>query len=603
MMTGDSPCVCLAASPEWEAVSFMQIRITVALAVLAASAIVLLGLRQIATRLLIRGGYPASGPAFVVIERGFGRLAAKRRALTVILVAFMALFLRGALTPLLGIPVPGSADEFSYLLAADTFAHGRLTNPTPPLWMHFESLHILVHPTYMSMYPPAQGLVLALGQVLGNPWIGVWISVAAMAGALCWMLQAWVPPGWALLGGMLCVINLGVLSYWANSYWGGAVAATGGALVLGALPRILRWTRLRDALTMGVGLALLANSRMYEGFAFSIPVAVALIAWWLRRDQQARRIVLRRVGLPLFLVLLATFSGMGYYWWRVTGNPWHPPELVNRETYAIMPVFVWQSLSTNRPIYHNQQMREFYLHVEPTDFLDSKAHFVRFTVEKAVTYWKFYSAYLLSIPFFLSLPWIIRDKKLKWVLVVLAVGGVAVAAEMWIMPHYVAPFTSALYLLFIQGMRHLRAVDKKYRKLGRALVRAVPVGCLMVLLWRVAAIGIGLPEGRWHNGNWPRALITRELRSQPGTHLVLVHYAADHNPIIEWVYNRADVDTAKIVWARSLGPQKDLDLLRYFHERCVWTLDADAPHPELSLYGMAANRRCALPPTHTGKSR
>ena len=579
----------------------MEIRITLTLAALAACAIVLLGLREIASQLLVRGGNDRSGPAFAVIERGFGCLA-KRRALSVFLVAFLALFLRGALTPLLGIPVPGSADEFSYLLAADTFAHGRLTNPTPPLWMHFESLHILVYPTYMSMYPPAQGLMLALGQVLGSPWIGVWISVAAMAAALCWMLQAWVPPGWALLGGVLIVINLGVLSYWANSYWGGAVAATGGTLVLGALPRIQKWMRVRDALTMGAGLAILANSRMYEGFVFSIPVAIALTVWWLRQDQPARRSALRRVGLPLVLVLSAAFSGMGYYWWRVTGNPWHPPELVNRETYAIMPVFVWQSLSKNHPIYHNREMRDFYLRVEPTDFLDSRAHFAKFTLEKAVTYWKFYSAYLLSIPLFLSLPWIIRDKKLKWVLAVLAVGGIAVAAEMWIMPHYVAPFTSAVYLLFIEGMRHLRAVNKKYRRFGRALVRAVPLGCLAVLLWRVGAIGIGLPEGRWHNGNWPRALIARELRSTPGTHLVLVRYTADHNPLIEWVYNRADINRAKVLWARSLGAEKDLELRRYFHDRCVWAVDADAPHPQLSAFVTGNNPQCALPSRHMGNS-
>lgn len=559
----------------------MPIRLALTIALVAACAMLLLILRAISAQLLVRAGDRSAGPVFETIERGFGRLA-RRRALSVVLVALLALAIRGALTPLLGIPIPGGEDEFSYLLAADTFAHGRLTNPTPPMWMHFESEHILLYPTYMSMYLPAQGLALALGEVLGHPWIGVWLSMAAMAAAICWMLQGWVPPGWALLGGVLVVLNLTVLSYWANSYWGGAVPATGGALVLGAFPRIRQRQRLRDALIMAFGLSVLAISRPYEGLALSLPVALALALWWFGPNRPSQRVAFIRIVVPLLLVLTITFAEMGYYFWRVTGSPWRLPEAVNRQTYAIMPVFVWQKLRTDRPVYHNPEMRQFYLHWEPEHFLENKTHFAKFTADKGLTYWRFYLGPLLSIPIFLTLPWMARDKKLRWVFLVLAAGALAIAAEIWVMPHYVAPFTSAVYLLVIQGMRHLHCAGGKNRTLGKTIVRAVPVACLTVLLWRIGSIAIGLPEGRWHRGNWPRQRVVQELQAIPGRHLVLVKYSSAHDPTIEWVYNSADIDGSKIVWARSLAPEANAELLRYFHDRCIWVIDADAPQPKLS---------------------
>ncbi len=526
------------------------------------------------------GGDKQPRAGFEYVEDRFRRLAG-RKMLSVVVVGLLVIALRVALIPVLGIPAPRWNDEFSYLLAADTFAHGRVTNPTHPMWVHFESFHIIEQPTYMSMYPPAQGLVLAAGQRLGHPWIGQLVITALMCSAITWMLQGWMPPAWALLGGMLAVLRLGVLTYWMNGYWSGSVVALGGTLVVGALPRIKKYGRVIDALVMAVGLVLLANSRPYEGLIFSLPIAAGLAIWMFGRSRPAFSVSLSHVVLPIVLVLAAAGAGMGYYYWRVTGSPFRMTYQVNRETYATAPYFLWES-PRPEPVYRHAVMRDFYrwelARFEKYRTLDGAAHL---TWDKVVGSWKYYCGPLFTIPL-LALPWLWRDRKMRFPIMAGTFFLLGLAVETWTMPHYVAPATGLIYLLLLQCMRHLRLWRWCGQQAGVALVRAIPaIACAMVLLRVGAAAAHAQIEPTWPRGNLDRVAITRQLDAMPGRHLVIVSYGPHHDVDWEWVYNGADIDGAKVVWARDMGAPADQELLRYFHDRQVWRVNGDQSPPRL----------------------
>src|SRR5436309_1238674 len=124
--------------------------------------------------------------ALVPLKNLFQRVASSPRT-ALLICATLPVAIRLLLLPISPVPDPSIHDEFSHLLLGDTLAHGRLTNPTPALWQHFESIHIIVKPTYNSMYLPAQGVFLAIGQVLmGEPWVGVELAIACMCAAMYW---------------------------------------------------------------------------------------------------------------------------------------------------------------------------------------------------------------------------------------------------------------------------------------------------------------------------------------------------------------------------------------------------------------------------------
>jgi hypothetical protein len=537
-------------------------------------------------------------------EQRLGRFAS-RRSLAVVSVGLLALALRAALLPILPVPEPAIHDEFSHLLLADTLAHGRLANPPHPMWVHFETFHVNFHPTYASMYYPGQGLALATGQVIfGHPFWGVWLSVGAMCAVICWMLQGWLTPGWALLGGLLAVMRLATFSYWANTYYGGAVAAIGGALVLGAMPRIKRRQRVGDAVLMGLGLALLANTRPYESLFFCFPIAVSLLVWMFGRRSAHFGRTLSHFVLPVGLSLAIALSATGYYFWRVTGSPLRIPYQVNIATYHLV-YFPWEKLRAPAE-YHHEVMRQFY-QGDPVvgQYRLAHEHPVRTLLLKPVPFLLFYLGPALALPFAawfairkrgefgrsrFRLP---ASRKSRLLLVVCGATFVGLSLTIYLPPaHYSAALTAAVYALVLQAMRSLRLWRPEGRPAGKFLVRALPLICFAMLPLRAAApfMKITLPGTAvhtWYSAdfhNLDRARILTQLQIESGRHLILVRYRPTHQILEEWVFNGADIDGSKVVWARDMAPEKNQELIDYYKDRRVWLLEADDKPPKLSPY-------------------
>src|SRR5882762_5707978 len=504
---------------------------------------------------------------FHAVESLFSRLA-ERKTLAVVALFFIVIGVRLAVLPQLPVPVPGIHDEYSYFLIADTLAHGRLANPTHPMWMSFESFHVNWFPTYSSKYPPGQGAVLALGQLLAHPWIGVILSVAAMCAAILWMLQAWIPARWAFLGGVLVALKFGISSYWMNSYWGGAVAATGGALVLGALPRIVRRARTRDALLLGLGIAILANTRPYEGLLFCIPVACWLF-WRLARKTRSgvpMRARLRNVLLLLATAMTLTIAFMGYYNWRLTGHAALFPYVLNARTYESARLFLWDHPREPRS-YNNQQFEEFYNGWELENYDNSWRGAWRVTAEKLT---RSGSAYLwwgalLLLP---GLLFAFFDRKTRLPLAIFLIVTAGFFSVIWSMPHYAAPIACVIILLLVQAIRHLRTMKVRGRPVGAALSRAAVV-CLAM----DAAINVSQnvcdPLLWTCKGDPSRAAVVERLSHTPGKHLVIVRYPEGYNVHDDWVFNGADIDGAKLLWAREINPQQNQKLFDYSSDRPI----------------------------------
>jgi hypothetical protein len=147
-------------------------------------------------------------------------------------------------------------------------------------------------------------------------------------------------------------------------------------------------------------------------------------------------------------------------------------------------------------------------------------------------------------------------------------------------------------VLLMQSMRYLRGWQHRGRKVGVGLSRVVVLfvaGMFPVLVAEAIRNPDLVPP---FTPPWSRARahIETQLEQTTGQHLVIVRYSPGHPWEEEVVYNLADIDHSKVVWARE-NPGTDMrPLLSYFSTRHVWLLQPDissqvTPYPMTRAQG------------------
>jgi hypothetical protein len=504
------------------------------------------------------------------------------------LLTALPVVLRLALLPHHPAPTPDVYDEFSHLLVADTLRHFRLANPVHPMHRFFETFFVLQEPSYSSIYPLGQGLALAVGWTLfGHPWAGVILAVAAFCPLCYWMLRGWTTPGWALAGGTLAVMEFGPLNQWMNGYWGGALAAAAGCLVFGALPRLRQDGRRWDAALLGLGLALHLLTRPYETLFLGLAVALFFLgADW------------RRLLKPAAVTALVVAPAIGLTLWqnqRVTGSWTTLPYTISQYQYGVPAALTIQP----NPVPHRQLTPQQQLDYRmQLSFRPAAGESIRTFLERLEYRVRFYRFYVLA-PLYLALLAFLaalREYRFAWVAATLALFALGVNLFPAFQVHYIAAATCLFVLVCVTGLERLSRLTIGGRPVGAEAARIVFLLCVahFIFWYGVHAVDTGAvslamrPYETWDNLNHDnperRIAVSRQLSAMPAELLVFVRYAPQHLFQEEWVWNAADIDAAKVVWARDLGPEEDRKLCAYYPGRTPLLFEPDARPMRLSAY-------------------
>jgi hypothetical protein len=397
------------------------------------------------------------------------------------------------------------------------------------------------------------------------------------------MLRAWVTAEWAFAGACVAVMTFGPLCQWTNSYWGGTLSAVAGSLVFGALPRLeSRMVRASVALGMGFAMQLLTRPFEFLLLAASVVLYFAVTAKWHITSKQVAVVA----GFLLAALLLTGMQDKA-----VTGHWTTMPYMLSRYQYGVPQTFTFQANVLPHRILTPEQNLDYRaqaaIHGEGTDTVP--AFFKRLAYRVRYYHFFLFAPLYIAIVVFLVTA---RQRLDCWVIGSIVLFALGTNVYAYFIPHYVAAEACLFVLVSVIGLARLGA---RYPPVSRLILLMCGAQFLFWYalhliagenLWEAFRyepwdfINYGDPEGR--------IAVQKPLDVAPGQQLVFVRYAPGHG-FHEWIHNAADIDAARIVWARDLGAAEDAQLLSYYPNRRPWLLLPDARPPQLTPYPLAVS--------------
>ncbi|MBV8898127.1 MAG: hypothetical protein JO051_16550 [Acidobacteriaceae bacterium] len=546
-------------------------------------------LLELALLAFLVAGFLLWSPA---VRRWFASFASKTKWCLALLFV-LPIALRLLLLPNHPVPHPDIYDEFSHLFLADTLLHLRLANPPHPLHQFFETFFILQQPTYSSIYSLGQASILALGRLLsGSAWTGVLISIGLFCSLCYWMLRAWLAPEWALAGGLLAVVEFGPLNLWTNCYWGGALPAAAGCLVFGALPRLVQSWRKRDAALLGLGAGLHCITRQFESTLLLVCILLFFVPLFRSRDRLGKlgRLIPYAIATatPFLILILLQNKAVTHDWLEL-------PEQLSQYQYGVPTSLSFQPVPVPHLPLTSQQQLDYKAQTLAHGLAsDSLSRFLM-RLEFRVRYYRFFLLPALYLAVFVFL-FALGNPRLLYVIGVLTIFALGTNLFPYLLPHYLAAVTCLFVLLAITGIEHISKIRMHNFPVGAEAARIIALICSAhFLLWfglhlfeNTATANALEPYETWdsinHGDPHGRIAINRQLAAIPGKLVVMVQYSSHHIFQNEWVWNAADIDSSRIIWARDLGPAENSKLKAYYPDREFLTLQPDLRPPKLERY-------------------